>query len=150
MNKKLNGFRMPAEWELQKSVWIAWPYNKNDWPGLFQGIPEVFTKIISSISKDQKVNLLVNSDKNEIIKFLKLANSNLKNIRFYKIYMVMFTNLIILLAVIFMLFYNNCCNFSENIELVENNQTTTSENTTSENTTSENIKFKNNNIIPVN
>ena len=85
MNKKLNGFRMPAEWELQKSVWIAWPYNKNDWPGLFQGIPEVFTKIISSISKDQKVNLLVNNDKNEIIKFLKLANSNLKNIRFYKI-----------------------------------------------------------------
>ena len=82
MNKKLNGFRMPAEWELQKSVWIAWPYNKNDWPGLFQRIPEVFTKIISSISKDQKVNLLVNNDKNEIIKFLKLANSNLKNIRF--------------------------------------------------------------------
>ena len=44
MNKKLNGFRMPAEWELQKSVWIAWPYNKIDWPGLFQGIPEVFTE----------------------------------------------------------------------------------------------------------
>ena len=85
MNKKLNGFRMPAEWELQKSVWIAWPYNKNDWPGLFQEIPEVFTKIISSISKEQKVNLLINNDKNEIIKFLKLANSNLKNIRFYKI-----------------------------------------------------------------
>ena len=27
MNEKLNGFRMPAEWENQKSVWIAWPYN---------------------------------------------------------------------------------------------------------------------------
>ena len=40
MNENLNGFRMPAEWEPQNSVWIAWPYNKNDWPGLFQGIPE--------------------------------------------------------------------------------------------------------------
>ena len=35
MNEKLNGFRMPAEWENQKSVWIAWPYNKYDWPGLY-------------------------------------------------------------------------------------------------------------------
>ena len=33
MNKKFDGFRMPAEWEPQNSVWIAWPYNKNDWPG---------------------------------------------------------------------------------------------------------------------
>ena len=36
MNEKLNGFRMPAEWENQKSVWIAWPYNKYDWPGLYK------------------------------------------------------------------------------------------------------------------
>ena len=29
MNENFNGFRMPAEWEPQNSVWIAWPYNKN-------------------------------------------------------------------------------------------------------------------------
>ena len=34
-NLSLIGYRMPAEWELQESVWIAWPYNKSDWPGLF-------------------------------------------------------------------------------------------------------------------
>ena len=33
MSKKIDEFRMPAEWEPQKSVWIAWPHNKNDWPG---------------------------------------------------------------------------------------------------------------------
>ena len=75
--------------------------------------------------------------------------------RFYKIYLVMFTNLIILLAVIFILFYNNCCNFSENVQLVENNETITientrNENTTIENTTNETIKVKNHKIIPVN
>jgi len=47
---------MPAEWEPQKSVWIAWPYNKNDWPGLYQYIPKVILKIICKISKNQKVN----------------------------------------------------------------------------------------------
>jgi len=46
MSKKKDEFRMPAEWEPQKSVWIAWPHNKNDWPGLFEKIPNVVGKII--------------------------------------------------------------------------------------------------------
>ena len=45
MIEKLDGFRMPAEWEPQKSIWIAWPYNKKDWPDLFYFIPEVVAKI---------------------------------------------------------------------------------------------------------
>ena len=40
MTERLDGFRMPGEWESQKSVWIAWPYNENDWPGLYKFIPE--------------------------------------------------------------------------------------------------------------
>ena len=39
----------------QKSTWIAWPHNKNDWPGKFENIPNVFalvTRIIKgTISK---------------------------------------------------------------------------------------------------
>ena len=23
-------YRMPAEWEKQKSTWVAWPHNKNE------------------------------------------------------------------------------------------------------------------------
>ena len=42
---------MPAEWELQKSTWIAWPHNKKDWPGKFQGIPNVFAVIVSALSR---------------------------------------------------------------------------------------------------
>ena len=45
MSEKLSGFRMPGEWEAQKSVWIAWPYNKNDWPGLYKFIPEILSLI---------------------------------------------------------------------------------------------------------
>ena len=54
MIKKIDEFRMPAEWEPQKSVWIAWPHNKNDWPGLFEKIPNVVGKIIKYLTKDQK------------------------------------------------------------------------------------------------
>ena len=40
LNMHRNGvYRMPAEWETQKSTWIAWPHNKEDWPGKFNEIP---------------------------------------------------------------------------------------------------------------
>ena len=60
-NLSLIGYRMPAEWELQESVWIAWPYNKSDWPGLFKNIPKIVTQIISELSRSQKINLLINN-----------------------------------------------------------------------------------------
>ena len=56
--------RMPAEWEPQKSTWIAWPHNKDDWPGKFDHIPFVFGKIVSELSRVQLVNILV-KDKSE-------------------------------------------------------------------------------------
>ena len=83
MNENFNGFRMPAEWEPQNSVWIAWPYNKNDWPGLYQFIPEVILKIIKKISKNQKVNLIVSKNIKNIKKLIKL--NKIKNINFHYI-----------------------------------------------------------------
>ena len=34
---RYGAYRMPAEWEPQKSTWIAWPHNKKDWPGKYYG-----------------------------------------------------------------------------------------------------------------
>ena len=77
MTERLDGFRMPGEWELQKSVWIAWPYNKKDWPNLFKNIPSVVAEIIANLSNSQKVNLLINhhNDKIKIRKPTKDANN---------------------------------------------------------------------------
>ena len=50
-------YRMPAEWEKQKSTWIAWPHNQRDWPNKFEFIPFVFCEIISKISNYQKINI---------------------------------------------------------------------------------------------
>ena len=63
MSKGLNAFRMPAEWEPQKSVWISWPHNKNDWPGMFEKIPNVVGKIIKYLANHQRIDLLVNTNK---------------------------------------------------------------------------------------
>ena len=77
-------FRMPAEWEKQKSTLIGWPYNKKDWPGMFKNIPGVFAKIISKITKSQEVNLLIKNFKSQNIikKLLKENNANIRNVKF--------------------------------------------------------------------
>ena len=76
--------RMPAEWEKQKSTWIAWPHNKKDWPGKFDLIPEVFAKIIFYISKGQMVNILIQNSllKKKAILILKKFKVNFSNIKF--------------------------------------------------------------------
>ena len=78
---------MPAEWELQESVWVAWPYNKNDWPELFENIPSIVSQIISELSKSQKVNLLIKNykDKKIIINLLNKFSHKLSNINFHSI-----------------------------------------------------------------
>ena len=78
-----NDLRMPAEWEKQKSTWIAWPHNKKDWPNKFNNIPYVFAEIISYISKVQIVNILIQNQqsKRKIINYLKQKKTNIKNIK---------------------------------------------------------------------
>ena len=83
MTERLDGFRMPGEWESQKSVWIVWPYNENDWPGLYKFIPEVILEIIYKISKHQKVNLVINNKSKSIKKIVK--SRKIKNIYFHKV-----------------------------------------------------------------
>lgn len=56
------GFRMPAEWEPHEATWIAWPHNKEDWPGRFAPIPWVYADIIRKLSPQEKVRILVDDD----------------------------------------------------------------------------------------
>lgn len=56
-------FRMPAEWEPHEGTWLAWPHNKEHWPGKFPRIPPVYAQIIRGLAKSEKVFVCVN-DKN--------------------------------------------------------------------------------------
>jgi agmatine deiminase len=51
------GFRMPAEWEPQASVWFSWPHNHATWPGQFRPVPGVFAEIVAQISRFEAVHI---------------------------------------------------------------------------------------------
>src|SRR5262245_38666035 len=54
------GNRMPAEWEPHQATWIAWPHNKDDWPGKFAAIPWVYAEIVRHLHQSEPVRILVN------------------------------------------------------------------------------------------
>ena len=57
------GFRMPAEWEPHEATWIAWPHNRDDWPGKFAPIPWVYAEIVRHLSRVEPVHILVKGGK---------------------------------------------------------------------------------------
>ena len=50
---------MPAEWEPHASTWIAWPHRLSDWPGKFATIGWVYGEIARTLSRYEKVNIVV-------------------------------------------------------------------------------------------
>ena len=54
------GFHMPAEWEPHEATWIAWPHQRDDWPGKFPTIPWVYAEIVYHLAQSETVRILVN------------------------------------------------------------------------------------------
>jgi len=61
------GYRMPGEWEPHESTWIAWPHNRTDWPGKFAVIPWVYAEIVRNLARVERVNILVNDERAEVV-----------------------------------------------------------------------------------
>ncbi|MGH9544146.1 MAG: agmatine deiminase family protein [Terriglobales bacterium] len=79
-------YRMPAEWELHASTWLAWPHYHGDWPGKFEPIPWVYAEIIRHLGRHEPIDLIVNSGASEkhARKVLSKANALSKNVRFHR------------------------------------------------------------------
>jgi agmatine deiminase len=56
------GYSMPAEWSFHRATWIAWPHQKEDWPGKFEPIPWVYGEIVRVLCRNEKVAILVGSE----------------------------------------------------------------------------------------
>lgn len=56
------GFRMPAEWEPHEATWIAWPHNREDWPGRFAPIPWIYSEIVRKLAEVEKVCILAENE----------------------------------------------------------------------------------------
>jgi agmatine deiminase len=79
------GYRMPAEWEPHASTWLAWPHNRNDWPGKFEAIPWVFADIIRHLSRSEDVSLIVASarEKQAALQVLRRSHAAGKRVKFH-------------------------------------------------------------------
>ena len=76
--------RLPAEWEIQSGVMIAWPHQNTDWLPVLGQAEAVFTEIIKAVSSNEKVLLIV-PEISTVKSKLRTAKANLKNILFYKV-----------------------------------------------------------------
>jgi agmatine deiminase len=54
------GLRMPAEWEPHRATWLAWPHQRDDWPGKFEPVPWVYGEIVRHLHPSEEVRILVN------------------------------------------------------------------------------------------
>ncbi|MEO1614959.1 MAG: agmatine deiminase family protein [Planctomycetota bacterium] len=50
--------RVPADWEKQRSIWIAWPHEHETWPGRFEAIPGFFRDLAGKIAESTTVNVV--------------------------------------------------------------------------------------------
>jgi agmatine deiminase len=77
---------MPAEWEPHEATWLAWPHNKQDWPGKFEPVPWVYAEIIRYLARQERVELIVNDAASErrAHRILERANALSDNVRFHR------------------------------------------------------------------
>ncbi len=80
------GYRMPAEWEPHEATWLAWPHNREDWPGKFHPIPWLYAEIVRLLARHETVRLLVQGEQEEkrARGMLRRAGANLDRVAFHR------------------------------------------------------------------
>ena len=79
------GYSMPAEWEPHQATWLAWPHNREDWPGKFQPIPWLYAEIVRLLSVHETVHLIVASaaERDRATSILTRAGATLARVEFH-------------------------------------------------------------------
>jgi agmatine deiminase len=79
-------YRMPAEWEPHAATWIAWPHNRDDWPGKFEPVPWVYAEIVRHLSRVEQVHIIVRSErmKRRVSDQLDCVGVDLEAVRFFE------------------------------------------------------------------
>jgi len=76
---------MPAEWEHHEATWIAWPHNRDDWPGKFQPIAWIYADIVRHLARGEQVRIIVNdgAQQRSAERTLKDAHVPLDHVEFF-------------------------------------------------------------------
>ncbi|SNB46154.1 agmatine/peptidylarginine deiminase [Geobacter sp. DSM 9736] len=76
--------RLPAEWEVQDGVLLAWPHEETDWAGILQEVEPVFVELVRQIALTEQVVLAV-ADKSYVDRKLRKADVEMQNVRMYRV-----------------------------------------------------------------
>ncbi len=82
------GYRMPAEWEPQEAVWLAWPHNPDTWVGdLLERVRGTYCEVIGALDGRQRTHLLVRNAEEEASarRMLDASRIQLPAVRFFQI-----------------------------------------------------------------
>ena len=79
-----HNLRMPAEWEKQAAIWLAFPHSSNDFYAKMESVKWAYAEIIRNIATTARVRLLVRSKKEIDVAatFLQKADTNFEQIDF--------------------------------------------------------------------
>lgn len=83
----MSRYRMPAEWEPHEATWLAWPHNREHWPGKFAPIPLTYVEIVRALVCSEPVFICVNDNvaETEARALLQPGGVSLDRVTFYHI-----------------------------------------------------------------
>jgi len=55
-------YRMPAEWEPHTATWLAWPHNRETWPGAFSPIPKIWADLTRTLAEHEPLRILAGGE----------------------------------------------------------------------------------------
>lgn len=76
-----NRFRLPAEWEEQDGILLAWPHEDTDWAYMLDDVTACFTEIAKTIAEEEKV-VIVAPDVEIPKSILASSGANMNNVIF--------------------------------------------------------------------
>jgi agmatine deiminase len=77
------GYRWPAEWEPQASVWLSWPRNPATWPDHFEPVPAEFAQFVRLLAEYEPVNILAGGS--DVMAQARSLIGDLKNVALHDI-----------------------------------------------------------------
>jgi len=81
INKATAKVRMPAEWEKQQAVWIAWPHDYF-WPGYSMKLEGTYLRLIELMKTSQSVHIIIPDKQYQLhierqLEFFKISKDNI-------------------------------------------------------------------------
>lgn len=82
-----NHFFLPPEWSPQSAILLTWPNQTTIWADMMDEIDVVFVNVVVQVAKRQRVVITCYDETHQdhILKLLKEANANLKNVFIYQV-----------------------------------------------------------------